>query len=424
MSRMFVSVVCLVFAVAFFLAAGESQAMPNFARKYNATCDMCHTVIPKLTKLGYEFRLSGFRLPDEIGKAEKPFNLGDFFTARVQEQYVWKQTKPATGEKTTSSQLEFFEFTLYPLTGSWGKNFASLGEFSMTPDDVFEVENAYVRYDYSTGPFVFQARVGIMHPWEGFGASDRPISISRPLIQKATAGGSANPNPFFLWNLDQSGIEVGGYYQPTGTSLSLNVWNGIIWKEDSHTVAEPAQGGGITKTQGDPGADDKDFQAVLTQIFPNEAGVTLYYYRGVVPFPNPDLFAATTRDTFHRFAAYGNYWVLPKTLNLLAGFGYGKDSLGNTAVTDGTLLDKSKGYFAELNYHWKYNDLGIAARYDWFDPSNKVGHNDKRAYTLAANLPSNIGLQGIAEYRHDETEVPAGGKNKVDTITARLIFIW
>jgi regulator of sigma E protease len=56
---------------------------------------------------------------------------------------------------------------------------------SMAPDDVFETENAFVRFDTNMGGGIFQARVGIMHPWEGFGASDRPISLSRPLIQKS-----------------------------------------------------------------------------------------------------------------------------------------------------------------------------------------------------------------------------------------------
>jgi len=112
MARRFVFLVCCSLAVAVLFVADESQAMPNFARKYDATCDMCHTVIPKLNKLGYEFRLSGYRLPDEIGKDEKPFKLEDFFAARFQAQYKWNQTKPATGSKATSSQFEINELTL------------------------------------------------------------------------------------------------------------------------------------------------------------------------------------------------------------------------------------------------------------------------------------------------------------------------
>ncbi|HEY6097091.1 MAG TPA: hypothetical protein VIU83_03470, partial [Candidatus Deferrimicrobium sp.] len=51
----------LTLTTGFVFLSTDSLAMPNFARKYNATCDMCHTVIPKLTKVGYEFRLAGYR---------------------------------------------------------------------------------------------------------------------------------------------------------------------------------------------------------------------------------------------------------------------------------------------------------------------------------------------------------------------------
>ena len=37
----------------------ESQAMPNFARKYSADCTMCHTAVPKLNRIGYDFRAAG-----------------------------------------------------------------------------------------------------------------------------------------------------------------------------------------------------------------------------------------------------------------------------------------------------------------------------------------------------------------------------
>jgi hypothetical protein len=41
-----------------------------------------------IEQTGYEFRLAGYRLPDEIGKKEADFKLGDFFTARLQGTYT------------------------------------------------------------------------------------------------------------------------------------------------------------------------------------------------------------------------------------------------------------------------------------------------------------------------------------------------
>lgn len=418
MSRKLIVALCLIFVVGFLVFSTESQAMPNFARKYGADCSMCHTVIPKLNKLGYEFRLAGYRLPSEIGKEEKPFNLGDFFTARFQEQFKYQNHSDAKpGKDFTSSQLEFFEFTMYPLTGSWGKYFASIGEFSMTPDDVFEVENAYVRGVYGDDNGWFQARVGIMHPWEGFGASDRPIGNTRPLFQKVAAIGS----PFFLWNLDESALEAGYHFAKSGTTISARISNGILWKEDGSGTAEPAQGGGLTKGKNTPGWNDKNYQIFLNQFITQDAAVSLYYYYGAVPFPDPNYASttSTTRDTFQRFAAYANYWVLPNKINLLAGYAYGHDSLKDSAVKssdgkyDGSKVGNSQGYFGEIDFH-ATPKLAFGARYDFYDPSKKVDRNNQNAITISGSYYIWHGLQFIADYQHKEVEQTAGGKNKDD----------
>ncbi|HEY6012119.1 MAG TPA: hypothetical protein VIX18_11685, partial [Nitrospirota bacterium] len=306
--------VCFMVATVFMICVSDSQAMPNFARKYNADCTMCHTQIPKLNRLGYEFRLAGYRLPSELGKDEKPFNLGDFFVARIQENWTYKKHNDVSpGKDTTSDQLQFFEFTMYPLTGSWGRNFGSITEFSMTPDDVFEVENAYVRGAFGDEKGWFQARLGIMHPWEGFGASDRPIGNTRPLFQKRTATGS----PFFLWNLDESALEAGYHLAKSGTSIAARVSNGIMWKGDGSGAAEPAQGGALVKSEGGNtlGVNRKNYQVFLNQFITDTSAISLSYYYGVVPFVDVNEFAAppeNTLDTFSRAAAYANFWVVPQ----------------------------------------------------------------------------------------------------------------
>lgn len=435
MSKKLIIAVCFMFAAGFLVCSTDSQAMPNFARKLGADCTMCHTQIPKLNRVGYEFRLAGYRLPTEIGKDEKPFNLGDFFAARIQEQYKYTKSKPAAGNESTSSQLEFFEFTMYPLTGSWGKNFASITEFSMAPDDVFEVENAYVRAVFGDDKGWFQARAGVMHPWEGFGASDRPIGTTRPLFQRVKAVGS----PFILWNLDESAFEVGYHMGTTGTSIAARISNGIMWKGDQSGNAEPAQGGALVKTENGNtlATDRKDYQVFVNQFITDDAAVSLYYYWGIIPFVDTSLTAITgnTLDTFSRFAAYANYWAVPNTVNILAGYEMGHDSLDNgslvaTGLTDagatktfnGAQVGNNKGYFGEVDFHAS-PILAFSLRYDSFDPSDNVGNNTQTATSLAANYYITSGLQVIADYQHKETEV-AAGKNKDDLYQARMIFIW
>lgn len=399
-----------------------SQAMPNFARKYGADCSMCHTAVPKLNRIGYEFRLAGFRLPSEIGKDEKPFNLGDFFAARIQTQYLNKTHSDATpGSDSTTDSLEFYEFTMYPLSGSWGKNFGSLTEFSMASDGVFEVENAYVRAVAGNDNGWFQARVGVMHPWEGFGASDRPIGNTRPLFQKTPATGS----PFYLWNLDESALEVGYHYAKSGTSAAARVSNGVVWNAGATNHVDPAQGGdGAMATSEKSGyKNKKSYQLFLNQFITDSSSVSLYYYTGAISFPDPSTSpAVSTMDNFTRFAGYANFFVWPDKVNLLAGYAYGEDKLDDGTVAGAANVGKSKGYFGEVDFHAS-SKLALALRYDSFDPSDKVDRDTLTAYTLSANYHIVNGLQLIADYQAKDTE-KATGKNRDNQLTARLIFIF
>src|SRR5262249_53305898 len=136
--------------------ASPADAMPMFARKYDVACAYCHTTIPRLNETGFKFRAAGFRLPETLGKpeAQKKFELGDNFSARIQTRFDTQATNQPNGApiancpgnicgaRTTTSAFSFMEATLYPLTGSWGDHFGSLSELSLSPEDFFDVENA------------------------------------------------------------------------------------------------------------------------------------------------------------------------------------------------------------------------------------------------------------------------------------------
>jgi len=429
---------CLVFL----FLPGTSYAMPNFARMYGAECNMCHTQVPKLNRTGFEFRLAGYRLPAQIGEKDEGFDLGKLFAARIQMQDLNKSHDDVNPAKNTSTnQLTFFEATLYPLTGSWGGNFGSLVELSMAPGESFEIENAYIRGvwgDAKKGWFT--GKVGVMHPWEGFGASDRVIGNIRPLFQKQASIGS----PFYLWNVDEMAVEAGYYWPKFGTNLSARVSNGVIWKPDSGGAfsdhADPAQGGDLNKTKDQIGENHKNWQVVLNQYFNQDSGLTVYYYSGEIPFPdiaeptNP-LTGVTTKDKYTRLAVYANYFVVPNKLNLLAGWSDNKDSLDDPNVTgvlsnsttaqNGSQVGKSGGFFGEVDYHPIDNKLAVALRYDDFDSSDKVDHNTQNAWTLSANYQVQNYVQFVADYQHKTTEAGANpGENKDDQFLVRMIVIF
>lgn len=418
-----------------------SYSMPNFARKYDKNCAMCHTQVPKLNQTGFEFRLAGYRLPDEIGQKEDKYNMGDFFAARIQmQEEVKKHDDVVSTKNTRSNQLTFFEATLYPLTGSWGENFGSLVELSMAPGESFEVENAYVRGAWGNAKDgFFTGKIGVMHPWEGFGASDRPLGNNRPLIQKQPA----NPgSPFYLWNVDEMAVEAGYYWPKTGTNLSARISNGVVWKADSGGAitdhADPAQGGALTQTANTPGYNHKNWQIVLNQYLTKDSGFTIYYYKGLMAFPDTSANTAPyTDDTFTRIAAYANWFVVPKKLDLLVGWLDGKDSLGNanvntaaaltgsTSTQNSTNVGKSGGSFVEADYHVSEDKLAFGARYDTFDPSKKVSHNSQKAMSVFMNYHVMNNVQVIGDFVHKTTEAGTSpGENKDNQLLARLIFIF
>lgn len=403
-------------AVAVMVLPGVASATPNFAREYSKNCAMCHTVAPQLNRAGYEFRLAGYRFPDEIGEEQKDadFNLGNRTAARLDATYTYaRRSDAASGTSTGTSDLEFDSVSLFPLTGSWGKYFGSFVELETAPEEPIEIGMAFVRGVYGDANGWLQTRLGIMHPWEGFGASDDPISIGSPLFHTQTATGS----PFFLQDLNEMAWEVGYYFKPFGTAISARVGNGIIWNPEGEGVAEPAQGGALRKDETLPARDAKSYAFVINQFIAGESAVTVRYYRTQVVTPNPfDTSAAPnacaagiaggtpgvgcTTDNIERLTAYANFFAIPKVLNILAGYGWGNDDIADPTV-DPSLADvgESQGYFAELNYYPIEHRLGTGVRYDSFDPSDKGSDDRQNQYAVFGNFMAYKGLQFLGEYR-------------------------
>jgi len=438
------------------------RAMPPFARKLNVSCTYCHTTIPRLNQTGYRFRAAGFRMPEDIGKAPtKKFELGDYFSARIQSRFDAQVTNQpngaavpnvvngAPGPRKTTVAPSFMEATVYPLTGSWGKYFGSLSELSVSPEDFFEVENAYVRFVAGSESRFFTSRLGIFHSWEGFGASDRPFSNARTLFQSVvqSSSGRAVPYVYQPWGLDEVGAEVGGDF--SNLSLRAAVLGGVFmrWEEEANQfIAFPAQTGPwkganqAVSALGKPfdyvSHNTPDFSANLTYALHEEGGgVSLLYYHGNIATPTQctdgtpigkangagvvcgvsasssaapygeagmtdfDFTDASAfRNNFDRVGLYASYPI--QHFYPMAGYEWGKDT-----NPDGSTFN-SNGFFIEGAYAFnKYVTAG--ARYDGFHPNTSVS-NKQWAITPFVNIPFQNGFQLIAEYQHRDFEVPPG----------------
>jgi hypothetical protein len=455
------------------------NGMPMFARRFNVSCNFCHTTIPRLNATGYKFRAAGFRMPEDIGKeSTKKYEVGDFFSARLQARFdVQKTNQPngapvanvvagVPGERTTTIAPSFQEATLYPLTGSFGKYFGALTELSVSPEDFFEVENAYLRFVVGNEDRFFTSRVGVFHPWEGIGASDRPASNGRTLFQTSglSAGGRGVPYVFQPWGLDEVGAEVGGEFDKLSVRAAILGGTFMRWEQEANAfIAFPSQTGpwkganqavpGLGKPFNYVSHNTPDFSANVTYtLHENGGGLSLLYYHGNIATPTActdgtligktdaagevcgvtgstatapfgeagntdfDFTNATAfRNNFDRVGLYAAY-PIGKHLLPAVGYDYGRDH-----NPDGTTLN-SNGAFVEGSYSFsKYATAG--ARYDWFHPNTSLS-NKQWAFTPFLNVPLQNGFQVITEYQRRDFELPPGASHRHnDTFQLRMIYI-
>jgi hypothetical protein len=410
-------------AVLLFAVASTAAAMPMFSRKYSVACAYCHTVIPRLNEAGYQFRAAGFRTPEEIGKRDEKetfkFEIADYDSVRLQLRYDLSRTDNA-GVVTTTNQLAFHEITIYPLTGAFLGNYSSLFEISLAAGEDPEVENAYGRGNWKAGPGHFSARLGVFHPFEGYGASDRPIAIARPLFQTTSARFN-QPTFFTPWGFDEAGLELG--YTVNRTAFRATLFNGLTFSEEENT-ATPATSlsGSDSKVRGRPSYNDKDFQLFFNQIVTdNGGGVSLYYYNGRLDLPVVGAADNFFKNKFERYAAYASYPLGPTLL--LGGYQSGRDDTFTASDRYGP-RNTTRGWFGEVDVIPPEMMLGIAARYEQFDPSTRIDNNKSTRYLVAVNKPFNNGLQAIAEYFHRKTEQVTRADRKDDAFQVRFIWIW
>jgi hypothetical protein len=121
--------------------AAKSEAVPVFARKYQTSCQTCHTAFPRLNPFGEAFRMNGHQWPGPIEAEQEhakdnPVKLGAEAYKRVFPDAVWPSTLPAlppismiassgfTYEKGDSGSTGTFDQPTLELqaTGTFGDN--------------------------------------------------------------------------------------------------------------------------------------------------------------------------------------------------------------------------------------------------------------------------------------------------------------
>lgn len=356
-----------VVLVAVSLATRPAHALPQFARKYKMDCSGCHDTLafPRLNDVGYKFRRAGFRMPENIGKEElADYTIDNYFGASIQADNSTAVTR--SGGTTDSLNTFSGELSLYALTGSFEKYFASETELGFSPGGGPEVENAYVRGVYGDEELWVTARAGVFHALEGLGGSDRSLGPTRPLIFEVAANHNQDtlirvPEP------DRIGIDVGVQWE--NTSLSIEVVNRARPEIEEGEL-------GVIATTPDT-RSGKDLIVVANQILGARSGLSAYWAHGSIALPvDPAAFlAGTNSDTFDdrydKLAVFGS--AGSSKLLGLAGAQISFDQALD-AVSGTKSRFSSVGGFAEGNYGFSPHCVGYL-RLDYFDPSTDAGGN-------------------------------------------------
>jgi hypothetical protein len=168
------------------------KAVPAFARKYQTSCQTCHTIFPKLNAFGEAFRLNGYKMPGETEEMvkEKPVSLGAPAYKRLWPHAIWPgeisssvplavnikladvSTSARNADGSVTSVLNDFqlpqEVNLFG-AGTLGDHVSYFSEltFGANPDgsvDV-EIEHAHIAFDSPFGKEnLFHFRIGKFAP--------------------------------------------------------------------------------------------------------------------------------------------------------------------------------------------------------------------------------------------------------------------
>ncbi len=187
----------LVLAGAGVLGSGRAGAVPVFSRKYQTSCQTCHSIFPKLNPFGEAFRLNGYHLPGETEEQvkQKPVSLGADAYARMWPSMVYPSTLPGnvpfalnvkmaylyqsshdeTGHTIVQNDLQFPQEANLFAAGTLGDHFSAFGEitYAENPDGSGSLEIEHARIDVISpfGPdHLVNFRVGKLAPnlYDGF----------------------------------------------------------------------------------------------------------------------------------------------------------------------------------------------------------------------------------------------------------------
>ena len=340
-----------------FVMPDRAEAIPAWARKYNADCSLCHyPSVPRLNAIGQRFRRAGYRMPDEFGKAQEIAQVGNFLSVRGRGRYEFVGSKLGDNR----SEFQWHDSTFF-YSGALTKNISAFTELEWEgSDDIGLV--AQIQGMIGKPENFGTIRFGQIHTLSrvGLGGFDRPTGISTPAIFSMELTRDGVP---FRIGRDQRGIEL--THVLGDSRLIAQVTNGIN------------EGGSGTEGENDTA---KDFMAAYERLLDEQASsITLYGYFGTW---HGDLPPPTGRVGFRRYGLTANK-IFTNGFEVQGGYIRSEDD-GPAAL--GLNLNGHATYL-ELQQHLSSLGLTVLGRFDYIDPNDQLSRDIQLQGTVGVVYP-------------------------------------
>jgi len=330
----------------------EAQAIPAWARKYNADCSLCHyPAVPRLNKTGQQFRWAGYRMPDEFGKPQDVSDVGHFLSLRGRGRARYRDNDGSADV----NRFEWHDATFF-YAGAITESLSSFTELEWEgKDDIGLVAQVSALFGHQ-GHFS-TLRFGQFHTLQGVGIGgfDRPTGISRPeALDSRSLTSSGIP---FRIRENQKGLELAHA------------------RNNSRILVQALNGLGIGENSGTEGEQDRqlDFLVAYEQILDDLAsGFTLYGYRGV--WHNGTV---SNKYSFSRYGLSANK-IFEGGAEVIGAYFRSDDNVPAVVGEDVS----GNSFFVALEQFLERAETTLLARFDWIDPDDSRGSDTRQKQTL------------------------------------------
>jgi len=362
-------------------SAGHAWAIPAFARKYKTSCVTCHTIFPKLTPFGEQFRRNGYRFPgiDSDNTKAEPVALGTDEQKKTFPDSVWPgllspfpplafgfngqaifhPDKNSSAGAADNHAVANFDTLIEEghlwAAGSIDDTITFYSELTASRTDGVDLETAAVYFNDVVGPahavnLAVGRRIGTYTSFQNHGSYFADLMMTQVPVT-GLYGATSDP---FVFNDNHNGLEVNGVLADrfdysiglaAGTNLdarnSANFYGHVGYKLGGSTLDGEHTGG-------------------VTQDLAHENSLTLdaFAYRSISRFNDaldPPVLTKNTSVTFG-----GSIRAQHQELELDAGlFFQTDDHVSSTAPSTSTLSQWNE--LSYLLYPW----LAVGARVEY-----------------------------------------------------------